>query len=202
MDSKRVFIKKSQRRLKTASETNIEKEAKKTPSINEQTLRATFEQCSDVVFSTLQFHQHYVTLVYCAGLVNNDMLYNIVPHRLEEYFQYPKEELTDKSLHSLQLPSLQAIDNIEKVENEIFSGKLLLIFKMNNMIYSVNISKIPNREPIETSMEVSIKGPRDNFIEDIVINHALIRKRLQTTSLISEPFVVGNARKQKSLSYM
>ena len=168
-----------------------------------EAIKTLFEQCSDVVFSTLQFGNHEVTLVYCVGLISNDMLYKTVPLRLDEFFRNPLEEMINNSIHLLQLPSLQVIENNEKAEKEVFSGKLLLIFNKSDIVYSVDISDRPQRNPEETSIEVSVKGPRDNFIEDIVVNQALIRKRLRTTSLICEPFEVGKRTKTKvSLLFM
>lgn len=54
---------------------------------------------------------------------------------------------------------------------------------------------MPNRNPEETRMEMVIKGPRDNFIEDVSVNIALIRKRLPTNSLCVEKFVLGERSK-------
>src|SRR5690606_29434 len=53
----------------------------------------------------------------------------------------------------------------------------------------------PNRNPEETKMEVLVKGPRDNFIEDISVNIALLRKRLPTNSLCVEKFELGERSK-------
>ncbi|HHY74286.1 MAG TPA: spore germination protein [Bacillus bacterium] len=179
-----------------------EKNTTENPIMNEQRLKETFEQCSDVIFSTLQFHQHDVTFIYCSGLIDHEMFYKTIPLRLEEYFQ-STDELTNHAIEKLQLPSLRLIENLEQVENEIFSGKLLLYFKSINVIYSVNISNKPQRKPEETSLEISFKGPRDNFIEDIIVNHALIRKRLPTASFVSEKFEIGRRTKTKvSLLYM
>ncbi|MEC1770213.1 spore germination protein [Schinkia azotoformans] len=177
-------------------ETPNEKNKKEMPIINEQKLKETFEQCSDVVFSTLQFNQHDVTLIYCLGLIDNEIFYKTILLRLEEYFK-SSDELNNNLANKLQLPSLRSVESLEKAENEIFSGKLLMYFKAINMLYSVNISNKPQRKPEETSLEISFKGPRDNFIEDIIVNHALIRKRLPTTSFISEQFKIGKRTKTK-----
>ncbi|WP_203362099.1 spore germination protein [Bacillus sp. REN10] len=174
-----------------------------TSTFNEQTLRDTFKHCSDVTFSNLQFHKESVTLVYCTGLVSTDMLYKTVPKKLESFLQNPPNEFTEEALQALQLPTLQMINSSEKAETEIFLGKLLLIFCSGTVIYSVDVSDRPQRSTEDSNMEISIKGPRDNFIEDITVNHALIRKRLRTTSLRSEQFEVGTRSKTKiSLLYI
>ena len=77
----------------------------------------------------------------------------------------------------------------------VYSGFLLLYFDEDNLLYASNIAQKPNRQPEETRMEVLVKGPRDNFIEDIRVNIALIRKRLPTNSFCVEKWSLGNDRK-------
>nr|WP_279401723.1 spore germination protein [Piscibacillus salipiscarius] len=58
-------------------------------------------------------------------------------------------------------------------------------------MYSFELGDPPNRQPEETSAEVTVRGPRDGFVESIDINVALIRRRLKTSSLSFETFKVG-----------
>ncbi len=74
---------------------------------------------------------------------------------------------------------------------DIYCGKLLIFFNEYNYLFSTNISHRPQRTPEETATEITINGPRDNFIEDISVNVALIRKRLRTNSLHIKKFQVG-----------
>jgi len=61
----------------------------------------------------------------------------------------------------------------------------------------VNISQIPGRSPEESSTEISIKGPKDGFVESVVTNVALIRKRIRSKSLCYERYVLGTRTKTK-----
>ena len=58
----------------------------------------------------------------------------------------------------------------------MYTGNLLLYFVEHGLLFSSNIAKKPNRNPEETNIEAPVKGPRDNFIEDISVNIALITK--------------------------
>lgn len=87
--------------------------------------------------------------------------------------------------------------------SDIFSGKAIILFHGYNQLFSVGISNRPQRTPEETATETTIKGPRDNFIEDVIINSALIRKRLRSKSLQNEQFEVGRRSLTKvSLLYV
>ena len=55
-----------------------------------------------------------------------------------------------------------------------------------NLIYFYDISKVPTRSPDESVTEVSVRGPKDGFVEELNVNLGLVRKRLKTSSFIVE----------------
>ncbi len=65
------------------------------------------------------------------------------------------------------------------------------------------LAQFPKRRPEESNTEISFRGPRDGFTEDVEENIALVRKRLRTKALINESFTVGKrGQTQLSLLYM
>lgn len=166
------------------------------PDINR--LRELFEKSRDVQFVSYQFNHFPIMLIYCSGLISNDMMYNSIPQRLEAFFSRLHSKPTKKDImERLYLPSIGMIETDEQAISDIFAGKLFLDFGVEGTIFSVDISERPQRKPEETKTEVDVLGPRDNFIEDISINIALIRKRLRTASLVIEPFEIGRRTKTK-----
>ncbi|WP_082174330.1 spore germination protein [Bacillus sp. FJAT-27231] len=198
MKIKKIQLKKAEKLGKQKKRTSLLKRS----SLSIDALKDLFQKNGDVQFTELAFNDHLITLVYCSGLVNVDLLKSTIPKRLEKFFQ-THHEATKENILSLQVPSLQLVTKKEKVIEDIFSGMLLIVFPIENIVVSVDIADRPQRKPEETNTEVSIKGPRDNFIEDITINYALIRKRLRTVSLVSESFEIGRRSKTKvALLYM
>jgi hypothetical protein len=68
---------------------------------------------------------------------------------------------------------------------------LLLFVPALTALFSLDISKKPARQPEESVIEVSIRGPKDGFVEELVVNVALIRKRIKSTSMVYETKTVG-----------
>lgn len=172
--------------------------------LNEQSLRILFTKCPDIQFTSFKFKHNHVSFIYCSGLINMDMLFNLIPSLIGEFFNNYDEVLTvDSILEGLNLPSLAAIDNEEQAISEIFAGKLLIDFGLTGTIFIVDISERPQRSPEDTKTETSILGPRDDFIEDIHVNISLIRKRLRTSSFVFEEFTIGKRTNTKlALLYM
>lgn len=175
-------------------------ESKSSKALNVTALKDEFAKCSDVQFSQLMFNNHQVTFIYCSGLVNMDLLYNSVPEKLEKLLgNYEGVLEIGTVLESLNLPTLSFIDNIEDATSDVFSGKLLMDLGVSNTFFTVEISERPQRQPEDTKAESTVLGPRDDFIEDINVNFSLIRKRLKTTSLVFDEFLLGKRTKTKIL---
>lgn len=160
---------------------------------NEKEIRHLFKLNPDVVFHTHSFSGTLVTLIACEGMIDGEALNNVVYERLKLFFEERKGRSVreDEIIRSLHLPSLSKVKTKERIVAEIFSGRLLIFFVEEKFIYSTDISKRPQRNPEETSTEVTIKGPRDDFTEDIVTNIALVRKRLRTESLAIKKYELG-----------
>ncbi|MDF2837272.1 MAG: GerA spore germination protein [Paenibacillus sp.] len=85
----------------------------------------------------------------------------------------------------------------------LFAGSVILVFSDRESFYEYNIASLPARNPEESSMELSLKGPRDGFVEKLSVNIALIRMRLRTPNMHVEYFIIGTETKTEiGLLYM
>jgi hypothetical protein len=163
---------------------------------SEQDLHTFFAEAEDVFFTTGSYYpapSAKVTLAGCEGMVDLDLLNRLVVDRLQLFFEtFHGEQFTKETItQSLHLPQLEEVESKETMIADIYCGKLLIFFHEGPFLFSTNISHRPQRTPEETATEITIKGPRDNFIEDLSVNTALIRKRLRTNSLYIKKFQVG-----------
>lgn len=168
--------------------------AKKPIDLN--TLRQLFQKSADVHFQSYTFNQHTVHFITCDAMIDQQLLNEVIVQRVQDFLSNNIDQTLDEAVKTeLILPDLLKIADKEDAISLVFSGHLLLFFEDELLLYSSNIAKKPNRNPEETRMEMVIKGPRDNFIEDISVNIALIRKRLPTNSLCVEKLELGERSK-------
>ncbi|ACT00074.1 spore germination protein [Paenibacillus sp. JDR-2] len=85
--------------------------------------------------------------------------------------------------------------------SNLYSGSVIVIDEATRSVYSFDIASIPGRQPEESTMELSVKGPRDGFVEGITTNIALIRRRLRTPDLNVEYMKIGT-ESQTEISIM
>ncbi|MCM3749292.1 spore germination protein [Paenibacillus pasadenensis] len=84
----------------------------------------------------------------------------------------------------------------------IFEGNAVLLCMEMQMAWSISSGIVPGRDPSETGTEVSVRGPRDGFVEQLHTNTALIRYRMRCPGLHCEEIVLGTHSATKaSLMY-
>lgn len=164
--------------------------------ITVKSLREVFINSADVKFQTYTFRQQKIHFITCESMVDQQLLQEVVVERIHLFY----EELQDDSLEAalftrLHLPGLQQIKKLDDAIPLVYRGNVLLFLEKERLLLASDIAKKPNRNPEETRLEVLVKGPRDNFIEDVSINIALIRKRLPTNSLCVEKMEIGKRSK-------
>lgn len=87
--------------------------------------------------------------------------------------------------------------------SSLYSGSVMAIDETTRSVFSFDIAGIPGRQPEESTMELSVKGPRDGFVEGIATNIALIRRRLRTPDLYVEYLKIGTeSQTEVSMMFM
>ncbi|HEY2493189.1 MAG TPA: spore germination protein [Paenibacillus sp.] len=167
-----------------------------------QTLKDMFKQSDDIHIFVHQYDESpssTVVLIYSEGTINPSLISRTVLPELHALYRENEEFVLHKGLMfgSLQLEPLQNMASEETLYEVLFEGSLVIFFPQLNTFLTVNISQIPGRMPQESSTEISIKGPKDGFVESIVVNVALIRKRIRSKSLCYEKFIIGKRTKTK-----
>jgi hypothetical protein len=161
-----------------------------------------FKQSDDIHIFVHQYDESpssTVVLIYSEGTINPSLISRTVLPELHALYRENEEFVLHKGLMfgSLQLEPLQNMASEETLYEVLFEGSLVIFFPQLNTFLTVNISQIPGRMPQESSTEISIKGPKDGFVESIVVNVALIRKRIRSKSLCYEKFIIGKRTKTK-----
>jgi hypothetical protein len=159
-------------------------------------LRQLFEKCADINIQSYLMgapeHSQAVWLVSCDGLADTKQINEYVLPRLEHMLQRNSFD----PVQNIEL-ALVRFDKQEELITRVFCGQLVLYFTKLKAWFSLDIADPPNRKTEESNTEISIKGPRDAFVESLQTNVALIRKRLRTTSLCYEQFTIGTRSESK-----
>lgn len=169
----------------------------------QQKLTQLFERCEDVKLRSYRIAEQdpasEVLLIYAEGLCDNLKIGQVVlPELKQTYYTTGFESLLNG--HPTGVPALipfQGEVSAQCIMDTVFQGELLVVFPATNALYNLNLSNRPERNPQESSIEISIKGPKDGFVENISVNIALIRKRIRSNTLCCESFTLGKRTRTK-----
>ncbi|GLX69886.1 spore germination protein [Paenibacillus glycanilyticus] len=174
----------------------------------EERLRQLYKGSADVFVKPCRFgasDKASVVMVYANGLCDTGQIHEFVLPVLTDYYERTGK-LSAEEMHQiisrLSLFGYREPPAAEDIDEIVFEGGLFLYFVQEKRYFQMGISDRPQRMPSESSTEISIKGPKDGFVEDMAVNVALIRKRLRSHSLHVQEFKLGRRTKTKlSLMY-
>lgn len=163
-----------------------------------ESLKELFEKSQDIKFQEYTFQEQKIQFITCEAMIDQQLLNEVIVARVGFLCGNLSNDSLEKQVETrLYVPDLKKVKDQQEAMQLVFLGHVLLYFEKDQLLFASNIAKKPNRSPEETRTEVTVKGPRDNFIEDIAVNIALIRKRLPTNSLCVEKFELGERSKTK-----
>lgn len=156
--------------------------------LSHDALQNLFHHSSDVRIKSEETMGQSIISVYCKSLVDASLL-----HTLRMPFLKEKENISTL-IQEEKIPLEEVTEDF--IIREVFDGKLVIINpEVDAFIFLYDISKFPSRNTEESSTDISIRGPKDGFIEERLTNIGLIRKRLKTNSLVMKDYIVGERSK-------
>jgi len=127
-------------------------------------------------------------LLFADPVTDKELLGEQVIRPLLHYEGDRKAESIAKSLTS---PELRMQENADKLAEEILAGNPVLLWEGAATGIIAGTKKVFVRAIAEPPTDISLKGPREGFIEDVKINTSLIRRRLKTPDLQIDFLTVG-----------
>ncbi|OPA75297.1 spore germination protein [Paenibacillus selenitireducens] len=168
-----------------------------------QRIQDYFSGSSDVIIESYQIQEYapasQIVLTFAIGLCDTVEIGKTVLPALKRLYNETQFNGGQHSnmMSTLPLLPIETSHIAGQFAESVFEGDLVLFIPKTNAFYKLSIANTPKRTPGESKTEISIKGPRDGFVEDIVINVALIRKRIRSNSLCHETLVLGRRTKTK-----
>jgi stage V sporulation protein AF len=99
--------------------------------------------------------------------------------------------------------SVEPVNTIEEAVDEVLSGLIAVVVEGYTEALIVDVRSYPGRQPMEPDTEKVVRGSRDGYVENIIINTALTRRRIRDPRLRFEIFRIGERSKTDiSIAYI
>ena len=149
----------------------------------------------DIVYRVIQMGGRDACLFFVDGFCKDELMQKIL-----QYFIGLKPEDIPADAHGMSkafLPTVEA--DLGKTWEEIIvallSGQTILIVDGFEKCLLIDSRTYPARSVSEPEKEKALRGSRDGFVETIVFNTALVRRRIRSPKLRMEMMRAGESSK-------
>jgi len=137
-----------------------------------------------------------VHIYFCNGLCDTRFIIELI----EELVQLNDHEKQSSEIYQLIYnrllnQSVQPIHKLDELVDLVLSGQIVVVIEGEKTALAVDVRSYPGRSPQEPDTEKVVRGSRDGFVENIILNTALTRRRIRDERLRFEMIKVGERSK-------
>lgn len=142
---------------------------------------------------------------YCDSKVLNTLLKDL--HGMDFSTLLAEADSSSAILNSLMsavpVAQIEYQNNWDSLLKSLLSGTLLIFFEGVDQGFTIDIRQYPVRSIDEPQNEKVIRGAKDGFVETLLFNANLIRRRIRSPQLTFEALSVGSISKTDvAIAYM
>lgn len=157
----------------------------------------------DILQRDIQVGGRTGVLFFIDGFTKDEALMKIMP----ALFAEPADGMpsTAQEFADINLPyaEIDYLETYEEVVKNLLSGVTCLFIDKYPVCIAIDCRTYPARSVGEPEKDKSLRGSRDGFVETIVFNTALIRRRIRSPKLIMEMVEVGeDSKSDVTICYM
>lgn len=165
---------------------------------NIQFIKERFNHCSDIHYKPFQVDSNRpsIYIVFINGMCKKEFIDNqlLIPLSDIQLQKYPKEYIT-KNLIKNHIPSSKEVETFDKLIFSILSGQIVIFINGSTQALTVESDVTEGRAINAPTLEQSIRGPMEAFVEDIHTNIVMIRKKIVDPNLVVDILNVGKRTK-------
>ncbi|MCL6638634.1 MAG: spore germination protein [Firmicutes bacterium] len=146
----------------------------------------------DVLTRELTLGGKRAVLLFVDGLTNDNILTLI----FQTLTRLEREDMAPDSLKKLLKKHLgytevEQVETLEDIVDKVLAGPQAILMDGSEHAVILDARIYPVRSPEEPDLERVVRGSRDGFVETLVFNTALIRRRIRDPKLRMEYMQVG-----------
>lgn len=150
----------------------------------------------DIVLRRFNVAGKEIAIYFVNGFVKDDVM-SLILRNLDELKRPEVSPGSLKKLFNEHINHIQVetVNDLEKIIDQVLSGPLALLIEGEEQALIIDLRMYPSRSPQEPDLEKVVRGPRDGFVETLLMNTLLIRRRLRDPRLRNEVMQVGTRSK-------
>lgn len=150
----------------------------------------------DVIQLDLLYAERDMAVFFIDGFIKDEVFVQIMKLlsglKAEEISDHPLEKLLRSYIPYVEIDTT---DDLQKVADMVLAGPTALIVDGIDKAILIDARTYPARSPEEPDIERVVRGSRDGYVETLVFNTALTRRRIRDRTLRMEYMQVGRRSK-------
>ncbi|MED3624910.1 spore germination protein [Neobacillus thermocopriae] len=150
----------------------------------------------DLGVRKLKILKHDVHIYYINGLCDTEYIIQLIK---ELVAINNREKLSVNLFHIIENrlvnQSVERIQQMDQLVDKVLSGLIVVVINGESTALAIDVRSYPGRAPQEPDTEKVVRGSRDGFVENIILNTALTRRRIRDERLRFEMLKVGKRSK-------
>lgn len=147
----------------------------------------------DLVYRVIKVGGRDACMYFIDGFCKDELM-----QKMLQYFMDLKEDELPKDAHEMSKKYIPYVevdlqDDWKQIIYFIMSGVFALFIDGYDKCLLIDSRTYPARNVSEPEKDKALRGSKDGFVETIVFNTALIRRRIRSTELRMELFHAGNS---------
>ena len=152
----------------------------------------------DIIKRELEVNSHKIVMYYIDGFVTSAIMQKLIMHitTVKEFGTGKAGDVDDFVKKSVPGVEVDAVYETESMVTAVLSGCSLIIadgFGKGGVV--VDARSYPARVTEEPENDKVMRGARDGFVETLIFNVAMIRRRIRTPDLTVKYLCVGEKSK-------
>ncbi len=135
-----------------------------------------------------------LSLYFVTGLVDSLLISEVLAN-LIRLNRRPIDDYEAVIRNTINHQQVELIDDLNNFGNSILAGMVGILFEGMTQGIMIDLRSYPGRGPNEPDTERVVRGSRDGYTENIIVNTALTRRRIRVGNLINELHKVGSQSK-------
>lgn len=153
------------------------------------------DESYDIVYRTLKICDTDLCLFFVDGFIKDSVAEKII-----EFFYSIKDNALLKDAYTFSkncvpYTEVDLLENTQQICTAILSGQMAVICDGFDRAVLIDVRTYPQRDTATPEKDKVLRGSNDGFVETLVLNTALIRRRIRDTSLHMKSFTVGKESK-------
>ncbi|OZM57679.1 spore germination protein [Lottiidibacillus patelloidae] len=154
------------------------------------------EKSFDVIHLDLEYANKKMAMFLIDGFAKDDILHYLMKLLADLSPEQLEPEPLEKLLKTyLPYVELEKTEDLDVIVNGVLAGPTVLLVDGLSYAILIDARTYPVRGPQEPDIERVVRGARDGYVETIVFNTALTRRRVRDPSLRMEYMQVGRRSK-------